>query len=125
MSSKKDPNRFRKYRHKIDLLSFSGTFRQDDGWGGNSGSIEGENNLFATIWALIEPLKMGEIVQSYRTTSEATHQVEFRYLKGVSPDMKIRFYDISEDRTRLFSIESIINVGELDKAIRLICIEEV
>ena len=123
--SKNDTNRFRKYRHRIDLLSFSGLARVDDGWGGNSSDTDGNDNLFASMWALIEPLKMGEIVQSYRTTSEASHQVEFRYLKGVTPDMKVRFLDISEDKTRIFRIESVINVGELDKAIRLICIEEV
>lgn len=117
--------RYRKYRHRIDLLSNSGDLRQDDGWGGNSSNDLGDDNLFASTWALIEPLKMGEIVQSYRTTSEADIQMEFRYMSGVTPDMKVRFDDISEGKIRLFTIESIINVGELDKTIRLICIEEV
>lgn len=123
--SRNDTNRFRKYRHRIDILSFTGSSRADDGWGGNASDAEGNDNLFNTVWALIEPLKMGEIVQSYRTTSEASHQVEFRYLRGITPDMKVRFFDISENKTRIFRIESVINVGELDKAIRLICIEEV
>jgi head-tail adaptor len=119
-------SRARKYRHRIDLLGYEANTdgRLDDGWGGDISGDVGTTTPFATVWALIEPLKMGEIVQSYRTTSEASHQVEFRYLKGVNPSMRVRFHDISEDKTRVFFIESVINVGELDKTIRLICIEE-
>jgi SPP1 family predicted phage head-tail adaptor len=109
----------RKYRHRITFLATSGSSRVDDGWGGNASSGDTDETTLQSVWASIEPLKMDEISESYRSYAEATHQIKLRYIPGITPDMQINY------KTRTFFVNSVINEGELDKELILICTEEV
>lgn len=101
---------FRKLRHRIDIQSMK---RISDGMGG--GDIAW--TMIAQVWSQIIPLNGSEFYDAQQTQAPITHKIIMRYREGVKPDMRI-VYD-----GRFFEIQSVINVGELDKELQLMCRE--
>lgn len=71
---------------------------------------------FKTAYASITPLSAKEFFKA-GVQAEATHKVEMRYLKDIKPKMRVLY------GTRVFDIESVINVREENKTLQLICTE--
>lgn len=98
-------------KHKIVIQTYSET--QNDfgevikGWAD-----------FKTAYASIIPLSAKEFFKA-GVQAEATHKVEVRYLKDIDPKMRVLY------GTRVFSIESVINIREANKTLQLICTEVV
>jgi len=74
---------------------------------------------YATVWAAVEPVKGREFWESQQINAEITTKVTLRYLAGVKPKMRI-LYD-----TRIFEIDSVINVDERNRELQLLVKEMV
>jgi SPP1 family predicted phage head-tail adaptor len=72
---------------------------------------------YAYIWASIEPLTGREYFAARQENTEVTTRVTIRYLKGVTPDMRVVF------GTRVFEALSVINPRELNQSLVLMCRE--
>ena len=71
----------------------------------------------AVVRAGIYPISGKEFFAAETVNSEITHKVKIRYIKGLSPSMRIKF------NNRIFSIESIINFQEKNIELQLLCKE--
>lgn len=74
---------------------------------------------FATVWAEIDPLRGREYWASRQVVNEQIVRISFRYIKGIKPDMRVRWGD------RVFGIESVMNPVEQNYEIQLMCKEKV
>jgi SPP1 family predicted phage head-tail adaptor len=74
---------------------------------------------YATVWAAVEPVKGREFWESQQINAEITTKVTMRYLAGIKPKMRI-LYD-----TRIFEIDSVINVDERNRELQLLVKETV
>jgi SPP1 family predicted phage head-tail adaptor len=74
---------------------------------------------YATVWAAVEPVKGREFWESQQINAEITTKVTIRYLAGIKPKMRI-LYD-----TRIFEIDSVINVDERNRELQLLVKEMV
>lgn len=72
----------------------------------------------ATVWASLEPLSARELFQNLEVSSELTTRVRIRYLAGVSAKQRVVF------GSRVFEIQSVINPGELNAELELLCAEQ-
>ena len=100
-----------KLKHKIVIQNYSET--QND-----FGEIVKGWADFKTAYASITPLSAKEFYKA-GTNAEVTHKIETRYLKDIKPSMRV-LYD-----SRVFSIESVLNIREANKTLQLICTEVV
>ena len=74
---------------------------------------------FATVWAAIEPLRGSEFFLSQQVNAEVTGKIVMRYLEGVKPDMRILY------GSRVFEIDSILDIAERHRELRLLVKERV
>lgn len=74
---------------------------------------------FATVWASVEPLQGREYFAADKENAEVTHRIRLRYLKGVTSSMDVLW------GTRVFDIESVLNIGERNRELHLMAVEEV
>lgn len=81
------------------------------------GELTGQWNDVLTTRAGIYPISGKEFYAAETVNSEVSHKVNIRYMKGLSPDMRIKFGD------RFFSIISIINFQERNIELQLLCKE--
>jgi len=98
-------------KHKIIIQTYSET--QND-----FGEVVKGWEDFKSAYASITPLSAKEFFKA-GTQAEVSHKVEIRYLKDIKPKMRVMF------GTREFSIESVLNIREANKALQLICTEVV
>jgi len=96
-------------KHKITIQTYSET--QND-----FGEVIKGWSDFKTAYASIIPLSAKEFYKA-GTHNEVTHKIELRYLKDIKPKMRVLY------GTRIFDIESVINVREDNKTLQLICTE--
>ncbi|WP_345993760.1 phage head closure protein [Sulfurimonas sp. HSL-1716] len=97
-------------KHKVEIKQHTGT---RDTFGG----VADDDVLFATVYVSIVPLSGKEYFVSKSVNSEVTHQIEMRFIPGVTPDMKIVY------GTREFDINSVINVREANKTLQIMATE--
>ena len=71
----------------------------------------------ATVWGSIDPLSAREAIAAQTTLSETSHKATIRYLSTVT------IKDTIEYGTRTFNINGIINTGEKNKELILLCSE--
>jgi len=71
----------------------------------------------ATVWAAIEPLSGREYFAARQENAEVTAKITIRYRKDVTPDMRA----VSEGR--VFNVLSVINPGERNISLILMCKE--
>ena len=74
---------------------------------------------FATVHANVLPLKGREYFNAQQINAETTTKFVIRYLAGITEKMRIS-YD-----SKLYNIQGIVNVGERDRIIELMCGEGV
>lgn len=72
---------------------------------------------FLQVRAAIYPISGREFFSAEKVNSEVTHKINIRYIKGLTPDMRIKFGD------RLFSIISIINFQERNTELQILAKE--
>jgi len=97
-------------RHRIIIQSLTETV-------GNYGGVD---TIWATakiVWARITPLAAEELVYHDKLGMRATHKVFIRYYSAIQPNWRILY------GTRIFKIQSIRNIEELNKEQVLLCEE--
>lgn len=70
-------------------------------------------------WAIIEPLGGEERLVASIVRAETTHKVTMRHLAGITPANQLIF------GSRIFEIESILNVEEKNREMVLMCKEKI
>ncbi len=71
----------------------------------------------ATVWASVEPISGREFFAAEHVQSEITHRIRVRYRAGIAPTMRVVF------NGRYLMIESVINYGERNTDLQLMCRE--
>ncbi|HYF94423.1 MAG TPA: phage head closure protein [Symbiobacteriaceae bacterium] len=71
----------------------------------------------ATVWAEVSPISGREYFAAQQVNAEVTHRIKLRYRAGVNSKMQVVF------GTRIFGIESVINVGERNIEMQLMAVE--
>lgn len=74
---------------------------------------------YVDAWASIKPLRGQEYLQARQTQANVDHRIELRYQAGITPEMRVVF------GSRIFSIESVLNVDERDFLLQLMCGEQI
>ena len=100
------------YNKKIDILKPNGVTSNTLGQG------VPKYELFKTVWASISPLSGKEYHEAQMIRAETTYRIKMWYVDGVLPDMKISY------NGREFEIISILNMGERNTELHIICIEK-
>lgn len=70
-----------------------------------------------TVWSSVNPVVGKEYFAAETIQSEISHKIRIRYIKGIKPNMRIKFKD------RYFSIVSVINYEERNVELQLMCKE--
>jgi SPP1 family predicted phage head-tail adaptor len=99
-------------RHRITIETPIETQSSD-------GSIRKIWETFTTLWALIEPLAGREYFAAQREQADVSHRIRMRYTGGIDHKMRVLI------GSRIFEIESVINVGERDRELILMCREAI
>jgi SPP1 family predicted phage head-tail adaptor len=86
---------------------------------GADGSIVTAWETFATTWASIEPLIGREYFAQEREQATVSHKIRMRHLPDIKHKMRVSW------KSRIFEIESVLNVGERNREIVLMCSESV
>lgn len=73
---------------------------------------------FAQVNGGIEPASGREFWRASQSVADATHGVKIRYFPGVTPAMRILF------GSRVLNIISVLNDGEQDAELHILCKEE-
>lgn len=76
-------------------------------------------STFATVWSEIVPQSAREYQQAQTLRGDMTHLIKIRWYNGVTIQMRVVY------KSRNLNIVSVINVGERDREMQLICVEEV
>ena len=86
---------------------------------GSDGSVTRTWAPFAAVWASVEPLLGREYFDAQREQADVSHRVRMRYLAGVTHNMRVVL------GSRVFEIESVLNAGERNRELVLMCRESV
>jgi SPP1 family predicted phage head-tail adaptor len=86
---------------------------------GADGSISQDWETIAEVWASVDPLIGKEYFAQEREQATVRHKIRMRHLSGITHKMRI------SRGTRLFEIESVLNVGERNRELVLMCRESV
>lgn len=65
----------------------------------------------------IRPKSAKEEIEAHQVEHEITHRVAMRYRDDIGPKMRLYYGD------RVLEIKSIVNVGERNRELRLLCVE--
>lgn len=84
----------------------------------DTGSISVQWSEFALVRARIIPVSGNEKFQQDQFLNQVTHKIEMRYLKGVTPQMRILFDG------RYFDIEAVIDESERNRMLTIMCLEK-
>ncbi len=83
------------------------------------GSVIRTWETFTTAWASIEPLAGREYFAAAREQADISHRIRMRFAEGITHKLRASF------ESRIFEIESVINVGERNRELILMCREAV
>lgn len=72
----------------------------------------------ATLWAGIEELTGSEGFEAQQTAATLSHRVTIRYRASVTPQQRIKY------GTRILKINAVVNPGQLNERLELLCTEE-
>ena len=101
-----------KLRHRVQLQSKTETQ-----------STTGEVTLVwatsSTRWASIEPLQGQELFAAQQVSASVTHRITMRYVANVKPQHRILY------GARVFDIQSVLDIQERHKELRLMAREVV
>ena len=86
---------------------------------GADGSISQAWETFAEVWASVDPLIGKEYFAQEREQATVSHKIRMRYLADITHKMRVTW------GSRVFEIESVLNVGERNRELVLMCKESV
>ena len=101
-------------RHRVEIQKLPDTDTQ-----GTSGEVTSSFAEFATRQAAIRPMSGGEKERAQHLHAEVTHKITLRFLKDLSPKMRVKY------GSRIFNIHEALNIEERDRYFELTCSEEV
>jgi len=101
-------------RRRVELQQEA---RTPDGGGGFTVSW----TTVATVWAEITPLAGRERIEAMRLQGELTHRIVIRHRRDLAPDHQWRL----RLGARTFNVRAVINQGERDRFLELLCREAV
>jgi len=84
-----------------------------------SGEVTRTWTTDAVVWASVDPLTGREFIDAQQVSAGLSHRVRMRHRDGVSPKMRI------EHDGRTLQVESVMNVGERNRELELLCKEAV
>jgi SPP1 family predicted phage head-tail adaptor len=70
-----------------------------------------------TVWGSIRPISGREYFAASGERAEVTHEIMLRYGITVAPRDRVKH------GTRLFDIKSVLNVDEMSRYLKLMCVE--
>lgn len=73
---------------------------------------------FATVFASVNPISGREYFSAQAAQASTTHHIDFWYIPGVTSEMRVIF------GKRIFEIEAVINVKELNRELNLLCVDK-
>jgi SPP1 family predicted phage head-tail adaptor len=73
----------------------------------------------AEAWARIEPIFGGRVIEGQQVEAVATHNITVRHVAGYTAIDHVKMVDSG----RLFRVRSILNPGERDRWLELLCEE--
>lgn len=76
-------------------------------------------STFTTVQAAVEPMSGREFFDNQQINDETTTRITIRYIPGVTAKMRV-VYD-----SKYYNIRAILNVGERDRELRLMCTDGV
>lgn len=97
-------------KHKITFETSAQT--QDD----FGGFVDGFS-VFTETYASITPVSGKEYFASKQINAEVSHKIECRFISGITPSMRIVY------GSRVFDIESVINIREENKTLQIMASE--
>ena len=100
-------------RHSIELQANAEFERQSDG--GVVPRWAGAHKAFASV----EPLSGGQLERAQQIAGKVTHKIVMRYMPGVTRQMRVKF------GARVFTVNAVLNDGEQNIDLELLCSEAV
>jgi len=79
----------------------------------------GEWEEFATVYADLRPLTGRELFSAQQVQSMVNFKLETEYVAGVTSEMRVAV------SSRVFEIETVLNVNESNRSLELLCVEKV
>ena len=101
-----------KLRHQVQIQQNTPTQNA------RGGTVDNWTAFGNPVWASINPTTGREGFDQMTQQAEISHEVRIRYTAGVTAAHRILF------GTRVFDIQAVLNAGERDKELRLLCLEE-
>ena len=86
-----------------------------DGGGGFTESWQ----IFATVWASIEPLRGREDYDNSRIHGRTNYRIVIRYMPGIETKMRVNL------KGRVFNINAVMNIDEANEMLELLAEEGV
>jgi SPP1 family predicted phage head-tail adaptor len=99
-------------KHKVEIQSYSQTTN-------DFGEVTKGYYVFKTVYSSITPISGKEYFASKQVNAEVSHKIEFRFVDGVLPTMRIVY------GARVFNIESVINIREENKTLQIMAVEAI
>jgi len=100
-----------KLRHRVTIQKV--TVTQD----ADTGEVSETWSTLGQVWAEVAPLSGRELFAAQQVEAQVSHQVTTRYRGDVTPNMRI------SHNSRTLNIESVINPGERNRELQLLCTE--
>ena len=108
-------------RHKATIQKLDGTL-----------DAAGQENQtwvdVAITWAAIEPLRGDERFTAQQEVAQVTTRIRMRFIPlRIVPKMRVKFINLAldPDLTELYDILAVINVGQRNRELQLMCKETV
>ena len=98
-------------RHRIIIQSKQKTPDGEGGW-----TYTWED--MAEDWANVMPLRAEEKLQYQQVNVQASHEITMRYRPDINNELRVVY------NGRYFDIVELINVGERNRELKLICVEQ-
>ena len=97
-------------RHRVEIQSVTDSASA-------FGDVSQSWSTVTTVWASIEPLKAREAFEAQQTKTRVSHRVEIRYISGVTTKHRLVY------GSRTLNINSVLNPGERNERLVLVCTE--
>jgi len=72
---------------------------------------------YANAWSEIKPVRGREYFQAHAENVAADTRIILPYLSGITSKMRVRF------GSRIYDIETVINIDERNRELNLMCVE--
>ena len=73
---------------------------------------------YANAWAEIKPVRGREYFQAHAENVAADTRIILPYLPGITSKMRVKF------KSRIYDIETVINIDERNRELNLMCVEQ-